>query len=245
MGIVWLIVALIILAWLGRSLYLVRGAITANRSARASLTPFNRIPKTAVHHVLVLGDSTMFGSGAKNRAYTMGGQLGSLFPKASIETLAVSGTRVAGVAQQFEAAKYPHYELVVVGVGGNDAVFLSNYRTLEQDLRKFLSELQPRANTIILMHCVNLGDTGFFLWPLSWFFDYRTRKLSQLYTKIARDFQRVQYVNFYRPRRHDYYTNATRARFIADDKFHPSDYANRYFFDEMRTEVGLDKDFLK
>jgi lysophospholipase L1-like esterase len=245
MSIVWLVAALITLGWLSRSLYLVRGAVNANRTARSHLTPYNRTLKTARYHLLVLGDSTMFGSGVKNRVHTMGGQLASLFPMASVETLALNGTRVAGLPHQFKTAQHPLYDLIVIGVGGNDVVFLSNYRQLEHDLRDFLQTLELRTNAIVLMHSVNLGNTGFFLWPISYLFDYRTRKLSELYARVAHDFTHVHYVNFYRPLHHDYYTATTRPRFIADDKFHPSDYASRYFFDEMRREVGLDKDFLK
>jgi hypothetical protein len=87
------------------------------------------------------------------------------------------------------------------------------------------------ADILILFHCVNLGNIGFFLFPLNHFYAYRTRKVSYLFKKITDNYTNVHYVNFYRPMSNDFYTSKTRKKFIADDSFHPSDHANQFFFD--------------
>lgn len=117
----------------------------------------------------------------------------------------------------------------------------SSFAEVERELRHFLDDTREKANLIVLFHCVNIGNIGFFLPPLSYLYGYRSRKLSQLYKKVVRDYPSVQYVNFYRPRRKDFYDKKTRARFIADDQFHPSDYANRFFFDMIVSETQLDE----
>jgi lysophospholipase L1-like esterase len=214
-------------------------AVRIIRRVAAVTQPYNRALADAPQHVLVLGDSTMFGSGVKERINTMGGRLGRKFPQASVETLAVDGARVRDLAGQLERAKYSRYDLIMVGVGGNDVVRLTDLDNLARDLAAFLERARRRSGKIIVVHCVNLGNIGFFWPPLSWLFDYRTRWLSETYAQVTRGMAGVHYVNFYRPRGADHYTAGTRARFITEDGFHPSDYANGYFFELIEKEVGL------
>jgi lysophospholipase L1-like esterase len=204
--------------------------VVAARAARKVTSPYGRASGNESKHVLVLGDSTMYGAGIKNREKTIGGLLGSKYPGSSIETLAENGARTRDLSEQLAHSQHPHYELIVVGIGGNDIVKLSKFQNVEHELVVFLNTAQKRASNVILCHCVNVGNIGFFLFPLNFFFDYRTRKLSEMYAKVVSKFPNVKYVNFYRPMNDDHYDKTTRHKFIAGDAFHPNDYANEYFF---------------
>jgi lysophospholipase L1-like esterase len=181
----------------------------------------------------------MFGSGVKDRSKTIGGRLAQVFPEASVETLAVDGARVRNLAAQLEAAGHQRYDLIMVGIGGNDIVRLSGFAGIARDLEAFLKTARARTPQVVLVHCVNLGNIGFFWPPLDRLFDYRTRRLSDVYAAVTQSMAGVAYVNFYRPRVSDHYTAATRAMFITEDGFHPSDYANGYFFDLIARDVAL------
>lgn len=237
------IVAIVTLGWFVRSGLLVRRAVLANRQARLITKPFHVNLKQPSQHFLVMGDSTMYGSGVKKPENTFGGLLAGTFPKANVETVARSGSLVENLTGQLAAAKFRRYDLAIIGIGGNDIVYLADYKKVEIQLQAFLKEVSSRSDHIILFHSVNVGNTGFFLWPLSLFYQKRTKKLSQIYTKIAKEFESVQYVNFYRHRKNDYYDKKTRPRFIADDGFHPSDYGNQYFFKLLRQQTNLDQLF--
>lgn len=208
----------------------IRNYVKSARAVRKTTQPYFKSGTTS-HHLLVLGDSTMYGAGIVDPANTIGGLLSAQYHGSSVETLAVNGARVRDLKTQFSRAQENHYQLIFMGIGGNDVVLLSNYQQLEIELRQFLDMVSAKADKIILTHCVNVGNIGFFVPPLSYLFDYRTRKLSQLYSKITADYPSVSYVSFYRPRNNDYYTKKTRQKFIAADGFHPSDYANQYFFE--------------
>ncbi len=213
------------------SLYKVRDAVRRNK-------PYFRNVDNPVQHIAILGDSTMYGAGVKDPANTIGGLLAAKYPKASIETRAVSGAKIKDLNKQFEQLSHQHYKLIVVGIGGNDIVFMSNYKRARGELVSFLDKVSPVADKIVLSHSVNMGNIGFFAPPLSYLFDYRTRKLSNMYAKVTKKYSNIRYVNFYRPKRQDHYNKDNRKIFIAEDGFHPSDYANRYFFDLIWQEIN-------
>ena len=215
--------------------------VVAARAARQVTRPYNRLLGSDSQHMLILGDSTMYGAGTKHPEHTFGGLLASKYPGASIETLAENGAKVKDLHGQLARAQYTEYDLIVVGVGGNDIVKLTQFSAIDHELIAFLDDVTKIAPRIILCHCVNVGNIGFFLFPLNYFYDYRTRRLSQLYARISSKFPGVSYVNFYRPIGDDHYDRTTRKKFIAGDAFHPNDHANQYFFDIIWRQVNSPK----
>lgn len=209
--------------------FLTKRARTKTALQRNKQIPFNKAAGS--EHILVIGDSTMHGYGAEKPKNTIGGLLSVRYPKASIETVAINGARLHDLPQQFTHAKHEHYKLMFLGIGGNDVMRMTSFKDIESHLEEFLLVASARADRIILVHSVNLGNTGVFAFPLNRLFDYRTRRLSQIYERVAANFEKVHYVSFYRPLGKDFYNSPrSRAKFIASDGFHPSDYANRFFF---------------
>lgn len=227
---IWLLLIIIIvgtlLAYVLSLVIKFRRFVAANKQAAKITRPYFKHSKTAKQHLLVLGDSTMYGAGIKDQTNTMGGK----YPDASVETLAANGARVMDILYQAQSAQYGHYDVVLVGVGGNDVVRFSSYKQLKDDLKQTLDVLSQKANKVILFHSVNVGNIGFFTFPLNHLFDYRSRQLSKAYSSVSADYKNVTYLNFYRPIKDDYYNKNSRPQFLADDGFHPSDYANQYFF---------------
>lgn len=205
--------------------------LAVSRSVKATTQPFySGDTQTAPRHILVVGDSTMYGAGATSPDKTLGGLLAAHYPGASIETVAENGARVRDLAAQLSQARCERYDLIIIGVGGNDIVRLSRYSVLRRQLRQILERVSNRAETVVLLHSLNIGNTGFFIFPLNRLFDYRTQQLSLLYQAVVQGFSNVIYLNTYRPAKSDYYTPSTRPQFLAADGYHPSDYATEFFF---------------
>jgi hypothetical protein len=59
--------------------------------------PFSRSEPQAVFKILVLGDSTAFGTGATHPEDSTAGRLAARYPRASVTDLAVNGLRIAGL----------------------------------------------------------------------------------------------------------------------------------------------------
>lgn len=206
-----------------RSVLIMKAAISNRR-------PYNRPKEHAIQHILVMGDSSMYGAGVTDPKHTVGGLLGVKYPQASIETIALNGARVRNLKHQFKQAAHRHYNLIVIGVGGNDIVRFSNYLKLQRELTTFLKQVSQISDQIILCHSGNIGNIGFFLFPFNYLFSYRSGKFSQLFSEISAQFSNVTDVIFYRPLHKDHYNKYTRKQFIARDGYHATDYANQYFF---------------
>lgn len=199
--------------------------------------PFNREIKNAYQHILLLGDSSVYGPGVLNPKNTIGGLFSKKFPKATIETLAVNGSKVKDLEKQLRGKKYKKYTIILIGIGANDIVQFSNFNSLRTNLTIFLKKVNTLGEKIILCHSINIGNVGFYMFPFDYLFDYRTRKLSLIYTEIAKRFPKLIYVNFYRPKKRDYYNRTTRKKFLAGDGVHPNDYATQFFFNIIWKEL--------
>lgn len=201
------------------------------REVRRTTKPFISLSKNPRKRIAILGDSSMYSAGATAAHLTIGGLMADKFPRAVVETLAVNGAQTKDLMDQLERKQFGHYDIMLIGIGGNDVVRFEKFSNIERQLSEALKTASKHADQIVLCHSVNVGNIGFFPFPINLIFDRRTRKLSELYDKLAKQYPKVTYVNFYRPIRDDYYTKHTRAQFLAADGFHASDYANKYFFD--------------
>lgn len=226
-GILLLILVCLYVGFMGLK---IRRFSVENKLLAATTKPFSKSSPHATEHMLVLGDSTMYGAGIKNRNFTIGGLLAREYPHTTIETYASNGAKIRNVADQLQHATHTHYDLIIIGVGGNDVVRFTRYKHARAELEKLLEQATKRSSQVVLCHSVNVGNIGFFLFPFNYIYDYRSRRLSELYTNVAAAFPVVRYVNFYRRFKQDYYTPKTRKKFLAGDSFHPSEYANEYFF---------------
>jgi len=200
-----------------------------NATAQSS-KPFNRDIKGSSLHILVMGDSSMYSAGVTNPVNTVGGLLAAEYPNASIETTAVIGAKVKDLPIQLNKAQHSKYNLIVVGIGGNDIVKFSRYSEVTELLSAFLKQTSQIADQVILCHSVNIGNIGFFVFPLNYLYSHRSLRMSRLYTSIASKYPKVSEAIFYRPLNNDHYNKKTRHKFVAADGFHGTDYANQYFF---------------
>jgi lysophospholipase L1-like esterase len=205
--------------------------IRISREVKRTTKPFTAVSDQHKKHLAILGDSSMYSAGATQPHLTIGGLMAADYPNASVETLAVNGAQVKDLPSQLANLQFERYEFVLVGVGGNDVVRFENFSNVERQLSEFLASASKVTDKIVLCHSVNIGNIGFFPFPINRIFDRRTRQLSEMYERLAEQHKNVTYVNFYRPLHDDYYTKHTRAQFLAADGFHASDYANKYFYE--------------
>ncbi|HEY0383149.1 MAG TPA: SGNH/GDSL hydrolase family protein [Candidatus Elarobacter sp.] len=194
-----------------------RGARTAPRSA---VTPGRAV------RIVALGDSLAFGTGASAprnafifRAYL---RVRAQHPGSRIDNFAIGGSTAADVLR-LQAPRLAHAraDVVVLCVGGNDVVhrvaaadFARTYAALVARVRA----LQPRAAIV----CCGVPDVGRS--PLFTGADHdAVTRLSHLNDQAIRVIARYAGAAFV-----DLYATTVRERgdinrFIAEDRFHPSD----------------------
>ncbi len=235
--IVYFIVSFIILVYFSIMIFRIIRFILYSQKTFSNTKAFSREIKNTRQHILILGDSSMYGAGIKMSENTIGGLFAKKYPIATIETLAVNGAKVRDLEKQLKNKKYKFYDIILIGIGANDIIQFSNFNSLRTDLITIIKKVHKIGNKIILCHSVNIGNLGFYIFPFDYVFDNRTRKLSRIYAELETKFSNLIYVNFYRKRGNDYYDKITRKKFIAGDGVHPNDYANKYFFDIILNEL--------
>jgi hypothetical protein len=127
----------------------------------------------------------------------------------------------------------------MIGVGGNDVVRLASFKRLERELTALFDAASKQGRRVIVCSSVNVGNVGFFPWPLNYLYDYRSRRYGEICQQAANNFDNVQFINFYRPMHDDHYDASTRHKFVAADGFHANEYANQYFFDKIVRQAKL------
>lgn len=196
-------------------------------------------PEHADGHILIVGDSTMYSAGVSDTAYTIGGLFASLYPDSSVETRAANGARCRDVPSQLASGIYEQYDIIMIGIGGNDVVRLTPSGQLRRDLTRLLEAAARKAGRVIVCTSVNVGNVGFFPFPLNYLYDARSRHFARLCQDITQDMRNVQFVNFYRPLHDDHYDKRSRHKFVAADGFHANEFANKYFFEIIVKEAKL------
>lgn len=157
------------------------------RRISAGAQAYTQQPVAPVRHLLVMGDSTGMGTGASHPRDSVAGRIGALHPDWRIDNLAVNGARVADLAAQAERARAlpSRPDLVLLMVGGNDVIRLSNWGLLEADLLASVRQAVARGARVVLVPCAEVGRSPMFLPPMSWWFNARSNTLHRVVASVA------------------------------------------------------------
>lgn len=123
--------------------------------------PYRVDSNDATRPILILGDSTAVGVGAEKPVDTVAGKVGMLVEATSVENYAVSGARVLDLETQIRQAKFDHYELILIQIGGNDIIALTNASKAAATLSEVLTHL-PKSNQVIVLSAGNVGGAPLF-----------------------------------------------------------------------------------
>lgn len=199
---------------------------------------FQRPQPGAPQRILLLGDSTGVGVGGDPQAQSIGARLARDWPQAEIVNACASGARVRDTLAHVrrEAPHWPHFDLVVLQVGGNDVLRLASLATLREELRALLRQLSGVADHVVWAGLANVGRAPLFIPPFSWLLSVQARRCCQLFAQCA-DEAGVTFVDFYREPGEDPFS-ADAARYYAHDGLHPSGEAYAYCYRVMRPLIA-------
>lgn len=180
--------------------------------------------------LLVLGDSTAVGVGARVKEDSLAALLADLVHATYVENRAVSGARVADLAPEIETTTERKYTYILIGIGANDIVRLGSAQDAAQVLSSALSGLPAHEHLIVYM-AGNVGGTQLF-----------PRIFNPMYTKLTLEYHAAfapvveaaggMYVNLYDTPENDPFVRDP-ARYFADDGFHPSSAGYRVWFEKI------------
>ncbi len=172
--------------------------------------------------ILIAGDSTAVGTGAKRPESTIAGLLAQDFPQTSIVNVAVNGARTKGIMKQFEKVRGSEFDMVLLSTGGNDVWSYTRIKKLGKHLRAVLTEAKELSgHRVIVLFFGNEGSAPFFPRPLRGFLMNRTRRVKDLFAEITNE-ERVPLIELFTSEDENPFVVDPK-RFFAADGLHPSD----------------------
>ncbi len=145
-------------------------------------TPFTRNISDAEKRILILGDSTAYGTGTQDNQYSTAGRLGALYPNAYVQNLAVNGLKIDGLLKILETLPtQEHFDIILIQIGANDVIRLTSMDKIEQGITEVLKHTQGLGDQVIVLHSGNIGESRFFPWYLKPLLSQRSFKIREIY----------------------------------------------------------------
>lgn len=180
--IVFILIILIVLAFgIVRMYFLFQKSI-----ALETIMPFKREVPDAKFRILVLGDSTAFGTGADNPASSTAGRLGQKYPDAEVVNLAENGLRIAGLEEILMSIDEDvHFDIVLIQIGANDIIRLTSMQDVESGIDRILERSKKFGGKTIVLHSGDIGEAKFFPWFLRPILSYRSLGVRDIYKRVS------------------------------------------------------------
>lgn len=201
---------------------------------------FSYRPQNPKLKILVAGDSTAAGVGAKDPKDSVAGRFHQDFPKAEIVNLAESGNRIEDIKKFLEGIDEKR-DLVVLHAGANDILYLGSLEKSKKDLKKLLTEAKRLSDNVVFLTSGNIGLSPVFFWPLGRFYSRRSKRFLSEFENIAEN-KGVVFVDLYQKKSKDLFSKNV-DKYYASDRLHLSSTGYQVWYKkiwEAMEEAGID-----
>ena len=196
-------------------------SINASKPLIASAAAYEQHPLSPSLRILIAGDSTGVGVGAKDNRESIAGRIGAAYPSADIANIAHSGDTLADLEKVLRAKASGKYDIVLLQIGANDITGRTTYADIRAALTRVLSRAHQLGNKVVVMTSGDVGLSPAFMWPLSAYFDHRTRETRKIFIEETGAVPGTVYIDLFRePLDEIFITDVP--RYYASDRFHPS-----------------------
>lgn len=203
-------------------LFFVGSAVLKGRSVVAAAEPFTRDNGPHAPRVLVIGDSTGYGTGADIPEESVAGRLGVAYPHVTIQNASVNGLRTEGLLRLLqEIPEETSYKLILINIGGNDILNFVSTNVIHENLVNIFEEATQRSEYVAVMSTGNVGVAPGFGPLLSYAYTAKTKEVREVFLELSTQYDSVLYVDLFRPRSEDVFAQDP-LRYHAIDGVHPS-----------------------
>ncbi|HUY62388.1 MAG TPA: GDSL-type esterase/lipase family protein [Candidatus Paceibacterota bacterium] len=191
--------------------------------------------------ILIVGDSTAYGTGADRPEDTIAGRLGYDFPHTTIINMAVNGSTVRDAVNQLRKAGPGPFDLIIICTGGNDILRFIRVASIARDLVRLADEAVKRSNHhAFMLFYANLGGAPIFPGPIRTLMRRRTQRVYSVFESVSRQFD-VPLVELYTHEHvNKFATNPFMedpGRYFAKDRMHPNSEGYRLWYNRMWAEM--------
>lgn len=183
--------------------------------------------------ILIVGDSTAVGKGAKLAEDTIAGKLGHDFPNSEIINLGVNGCLMSDVIRQLNSVKGQKFDIVIISAGGNDIVHFTKLKRLAKNLITVLDQAIEISNhRVLLLLYSNIGYAPIFPSYIKWLLKRRTNKIHEIFQNISYSIK-VPCIKLFIDPKDNEMTLKERKKLFAADMIHPSSEGYRLWYNHM------------
>lgn len=185
--------------------------------------------------ILVIGDSTGYGTGARTKEESFAGMLGQLYPDYLIRNDSVNGRKIAG-AEKALSVVTEHYDLIIFQIAANDLLAGRQVDEVVADMERLVSKALKHANAVLVLTSGNIGAAPRFSGERA----ERYRSVSIAYTEamvaLVKNWEQVQFVPLYEDPSFDMFVKEP-LLYMANDGLHPSSEGYKIWFEKAKPYV--------
>jgi lysophospholipase L1-like esterase len=246
----YIVIAIVVLIVLGEILYVgypIYAAIQEGKILMAEAVPYEQHPQSlasasttassSIQQILVTGDSTAVGTGAKDNKNSTGGRLGAVYPNAELTNVSENGLKLYGLVSKLNALPTnSHYDLVLIQIGANDVVRFTPLTQVQSELDTVLNWASIHSTHTIVLTAGDIGLSPVFKFPLNIFVEQRTLKVRKIYMQEIAKYPSISYVDLFKYRQDEPF-NTNVPLYYAPDHFHPSDAGYGLWFQSVQAKL--------
>ena len=183
------LVTLPLLSFISQLKMIITHGITTKRLASITVERPRILNEGKEKRILVLGDSTGYGTGADTIEDTLVGRFAHDFPQVEVTNFAVNGSVTSNLLLQLENVHDKNYNLTIISTGGNDTWRFTNPKKVEKDLRTAIIKAKEisRGNVVLIVYN-NHASGPIFPFFLRYFILKRTRVINEIFMNVAQEF---------------------------------------------------------
>lgn len=188
--------------------------------------------------IVVVGDSTAYGTGVKDAKESIAGRIGTDFPDYEVRTFAKNGRVIGEVVEALDKAQLEKpADVLLLQIGGNDILQNRTKEQIESDTRAMLIEAKKHAKRVIFMSSGNVGSAASFVKNGEVDKERETRTLvaREIFMRLSKEYQ-VTYVDLFIPSASDPFLQSPEVYF-AIDGLHPSGAGYGLWYISLRTTL--------
>jgi len=170
--------------------------------------------------ILILGDSTGYGTGTRTNTNSIAGRIGADFSSYSIENNSKNGRAIGELVPVAQSVSGT-YELILLQIGGNDILQKRNAAAVEAELRTIVETLSDHTEHLVMISTGNVGAASVFHGEEAVTFERITRDFRVIFNTVAADTQ-LTFVDLFVERDVDPFVRDPET-YLAFDGLHPSD----------------------
>ncbi|MCA9389667.1 MAG: SGNH/GDSL hydrolase family protein [Candidatus Magasanikbacteria bacterium] len=208
------------------------GLIRIGQNMAQKTQPFTRELNLTTERILIIGDSTAYGTGASSPENSLAGLLGKRYPNAAIINEGVNGMRIHELKEALEELDDESFRLIQIHIGGNDIVHGTDPAEYKNDLTAVLQKANTMSSHVILVTCGNVGTAPLLPYLSRWYFEKRTREIRDISIEVTKQFH-VDYVDLFHEKDEDPFAQEPK-KYYAKDLFHPSNDGYAFWYEQIR-----------